>query len=164
MVVTDYPDADLVENLQQNIDSCSILPENERNMNIAAEGYLWGADTQPLLKYLPEPARGFDTLILADLLFNHHCHEALVSTILHTLAHKEVARALVFFTPYRPWLLEKDLAFFTLCGQKGLVVEKVLEEIMEKVMFEEDRGDEMLRRTVFGYEVRWPDSPAEKIG
>ena len=162
MVVTDYPDADLVENLQQNIDSCPILPKNEQNKNIAAEGYLWGADTQPLLKYLPNHMRGFDTLILADLLFNHHCHEALVSTILLTLAHEEGACALVFFTPYRPWLLEKDLAFFTLCRQKGLVVEKMLEEILEKVMFEEDMGDELLRRTVFGFEVRWRGSLAEQ--
>ena len=164
VVVTDYPDAGLLENLKKNIDSCSLLPKNEQTRNIIAKGYLWGADIQSLLKYLSEPARGFDVLILADLLFNHHCHEALVSTILLTLAQKEWARALVFFTPYRPWLLEKDLAFFTLCEQKGLVVKKVLEEIMEKVMFEEDPGDELMRRTVLGYEVRWPASREETTG
>ena len=49
------------------------------------------------------------------------------------------------------------MAFFELCGDAGLVVEKVVEEVMEKVMFEEDRGDEMLRRTVFGHEMRWRD-------
>ncbi len=49
------------------------------------------------------------------------------------------------------------MAFFDLCRDKGLVVDKVVEEVMEKVMFEKDRGDELLRRTVFGYEVRWND-------
>jgi len=32
-------------------------------------------------------------------------------------------------------------------------VEKILEEKMGKVMFENDKGDEELRRTVFGYIV-----------
>ena len=50
------------------------------------------------------------------------------------------SRALVFFTPYRPWLLEKDLAFFDVAREAGLTVEKVLERTMEKVMFEKDPG------------------------
>lgn len=154
VVVTDYPDADLVENLQLNIDSCPLLSNNEARKSIAAEGYLWGADTKTLLRHLPDGSDGFDILIMADLLFNHHCHEALVSTILLTLSHSEQARGLVFFTPYRPWLYDKDMAFFKLCREKGLVVQKVLEKVMERVMFKEDKGDELLRRTVFGYEVR----------
>lgn len=160
--MTDFPDADLVENLEQNIDSCPLLLEKELSKNIAAEGYIWGADIQPLLKHLSNPVGRFDTLILADLLFNHHCHGSLVSTILLTLAHTDGARALVFFTPYRPWLLDKDLAFFRLCEEKGLVVKKVLEEVMKTAMFEDDRGDELLRRTVFGYEVRWPHALLEE--
>ena len=46
----------------------------------------------------------------------------------------------MFFTPYRPWLLEKDLAFFEAASRAGLVVEKMVEKVMERVMFEEDRG------------------------
>lgn len=46
----------------------------------------------------------------------------------------------MFFTPYRPWLLEKDLAFFNLAKEAGFTVEKILERVMEKVMFEEDPG------------------------
>ena len=155
VVVTDYPDADLIENLTQNITTCSLLPQPVST--VVAEGYLWGASPTKVLAHLPSPARGFDLLLLADLLFNHSCHDALVSTILHTLAPTSDARVLVFFTPYRPWLLEKDMAFFGICRDKGLVVEKVVEEVMEKVMFEEDMGDELLRRTVFGYEVKWKD-------
>ena len=50
------------------------------------------------------------------------------------------SRALVFFTPYRPWLLEKYLAFFDVAREAGRTVEKVLERTMEKVMFEKDPG------------------------
>lgn len=153
VVVTDYPDAELVENLTHNIATCCLLTQS--SPKICAKGYLWGSSPQPLLSELPSPSKGFDTLILADLLFNHSCHSALVSTVLNTLAPTPDARALVFFTPYRPWLLDKDLAFFDLCHEKGLEVRKILEVLVDKVMFEEDRGDEQLRRTVFGYEIRW---------
>ena len=49
------------------------------------------------------------------------------------------------------------MAFFDICRDNGLEVGKVAQEVMENVMFEEDRGDELLRRTVFGYEVKWKD-------
>jgi len=169
VVATDYPDVDLIQNLQFNIDNCPLLKKEEEK--IVAEGYLWGADPAPLLEYLPEDvspkdsgSKGFDVLILADLLFNHSEHQKLLSTISLTLRptstslltrdHKYEPRALIFFTPYRPWLFEKDMAFFDLCRAEGYVVDKILEEKMDKVMFEEDRGDEELRRTVFGYLVR----------
>ena len=155
VVVTDYPDQDLIDNIAQNIATCSLLPQPATT--ITAEGYLWGSSTKKVLAHLPSPHQGFDVLLLADLLFNHSCHDALVSTVVQTLARTSDARALVFFTPYRPWLLEKDMAFFDLCRGKGLEVEKVVEEVMEKVMFEKDKGDELLRRTVFGYELRWKD-------
>jgi hypothetical protein len=50
------------------------------------------------------------------------------------------AKALVFFTPYRPWLLPNDLAFFDLIKEAGFDVDKFFEHTMEKVMFEEDPG------------------------
>lgn len=153
VVVTDYPDTELIENLAYNVEACGHL--SQPTVNVAAEGHLWGSDVQPLLSHLPMSSHGFDTLLLADLLFNHHCHHALVSTVLSALAKKPDARALVFFTPYRPWLLEKDMAFFDLCERSGLLVQKVAEEVMDKVMFENDKGDELLRRTVFVYELRW---------
>lgn len=155
VVVTDYPDVELIENLEHNITTCALL--SEPATNISAERYLWGSPAKNLLAHLPAPAQRFDALLLADLLFNHSCHAALVSTILDTLARTPEAEALVFFTPYRPWLLENDMAFFDLCRDEGLEVQKVVEEVMEKVMFEDDKGDEMLRRTVFGFEVKWRD-------
>ncbi|KAF2140616.1 uncharacterized protein K452DRAFT_309742 [Aplosporella prunicola CBS 121167] len=154
VVVTDYPDADLIENLRWNITNVAAIPKDGC---IVAEGYLWGAPPAPLLAHLPNPAAGFEVLILADLLFNHSEHAKLVQSIQQTLARTAAARAFVFFSPYRPWLLQKDLAFFELAKGAGFSVRKLGEEVMEKVMFEEDPGDELLRRTVFNYELRWAD-------
>lgn len=160
VVVTDYPDQSLVENLWWNIEHCEGEAQEGREAgerNIVAEGFLWGADPSPLLAHLPAPAAKFDVLILADLLFNHSEHAKLIASVTSTLARGAGAKALVFFTPYRPWLLEKDLAFFELATEAGFAVEKILEERMEKVMFEEDRGDEEVRRTVFGYVLTWAE-------
>ena len=156
VVVTDYPDPDLIQNLRYNIEHCNLIP---LKTSIVAEGYLWGNETGKLVSFLVEPAAGFDLLILADILFNHSEHQKLMMTVKATLKADSNAKALVFFTPYRPWLLEKDLAFFDLARSSGFVVEKILEKTMDKVMFEADPGDEKLRRTVCGYQIR--HKPAE---
>lgn len=83
---------------------------------------------------------GFDALILADLLFNHSEHAKLIKTVQMTLKKSPTSRAYVFFTPYRPWLYEKDMAFFDLAKESGFTVTKTFEKVMEKVMFEEDPG------------------------
>lgn len=152
MVVTDYPDPELIENLQYNIEHCEALPG--RNV-ILVEGYLWGNASDKLRSHLDGISNGFDLLILADILFNHSEHEKLVESLRNTLNKSADAKALVVFTPYRPWLLEKDLRFFELVKEAGFHVEKLFEKTMDKVMFDNDPGDEMLRRTVFGYEVKW---------
>lgn len=171
--MTDYPDAPLIDNLRTNIAALrSFAPKSADN--IVAEPYLWG---NPLPESLA-PVDGFDLVILSDLLFNHSEHAKLLKTVVQTLRRAREARALVFFTPHRPWLLEKDLAFLTLLDEAGLSVEKVVEEVLEKPMFEEDKGvslasrcspfravvanlesqDRDLRRTVFGYEVSWKEN------
>ncbi|MCJ1431022.1 nicotinamide n-methyltransferase [Xylographa pallens] len=147
VIITDYPDEDLIENLKFNIDKCEYL--NASGSEVAAEGYLWGAP------FSASMSSGFDLLILADLLFNHSEHDKLLSTIRLALKRLPSASALVFFTPYRPWLFDKDMAFFDLARQGGFVVDKVLEKVMENVMFIEDRGDELLRKTVYGFVLRW---------
>ncbi|KAK5115366.1 hypothetical protein LTR62_001566 [Meristemomyces frigidus] len=152
VVVTDYPDVDLVENLRHNIEHNHL-----QSVDVHAEGYLWGAETKKLIQHLSldEQGKGFDVLILADLLFNHSEHSKLVHSVVSTLKKSPEAQALVFFTPYRPWLYEKDMAFFNLAREHGFVVTKIMERVMEKVMFVEDPGDELLRRTVFGYSLQW---------
>jgi nicotinamide N-methyltransferase len=94
-----------------------------------------------LTTHLPvESEKTFDVIILADLLFNHSEHQKLVATVQTLLRRNKDARALVFFTPYRPWLLEKDLAFFDSAKEVGLQVVEVQKVTMDKVMFENDRG------------------------
>ncbi|KAL8836338.1 MAG: hypothetical protein Q9170_002952 [Blastenia crenularia] len=156
VVMTDYPDEDLVENMRVNVDAArDVLPPSRTG--VVVQGHVWGADARPLLAELPSDARGCDTLVLADLLFNHSQHAALVSTIQATLARSPGARALVFFTPYTPWKFDKDMAFFDLARGGGFQVTQVVKRVMDKLMFKDDRGDELLRRTVFGYELRWRD-------
>ncbi|KAF7845967.1 hypothetical protein BT93_L5777 [Corymbia citriodora subsp. variegata] len=153
VVVTDYPENDLISNLRHNIETASdAVPKT----NIEAEGFLWGNPTDVLMTDERGTKDGFDLLILADILFNHSEHEKLLSTVRSTLKNNQDASALVFFTPYRPWLLEKDLHFFEIAKSAGMVVNKLFEHVMDKVMFPEDPGDEVLRRTVFAYEVKWP--------
>jgi len=155
VVVTDYPDPDLVANLQYNVDHCGLAFSNTR---VVIHGYLWGSPTDEIKSALPTGASDFDVLILADILFNHSEHEKLIKTLSECLSKKPESAALVFFTPYRPWLLQKDLAFVDLARANGFTVTKMLEHTMDKVMFDEDPGDELLRRTVFGYEVTWSSS------
>ena len=72
VVLTDYPDADLLENLRHNIQVN--VPDALRDV-VDVEGYIWGQKVSPLLKFLPDPpvrsAKGFDLIILSDLIFNH---------------------------------------------------------------------------------------------
>lgn len=151
VVMTDYPEPDLILNLQHNIDHCGL---DLADVNIFSAGYLWGQPVGDLKSYLKsESDEEFDLVILADILFNHSEHSKLIATLAQTMGKK--SSALVFFTPYRPWLLEKDMAFFDLARHEGFVVTKLLEHVMEKVMFADDPGDELLRRTVFGYQLTW---------
>lgn len=192
VIVTDYPDAALIENLRWNIAHCALSKDgtvdgNVRKALVVAEPYLWGASADHLTAHLAptsppsatntvNASSGFDTLILADLLFNHSEHAKLVRSMRTLLARRASARVLVFFTPYRPWLLQKDLAFFETVAKSNeisddgthgvdlgrtvegrLGVRKLFEKVLDEVMFEEDPGDEKLRRTVYGYEILWAD-------
>ncbi|RMD41760.1 hypothetical protein DV735_g3363, partial [Chaetothyriales sp. CBS 134920] len=168
VVVTDYPDPDLVANLRYNIDHCGLI---QNKAKIVAEGYLWGNSIESLRQHLDPGQDGFDLLILADVLFNHSEHEKLAKTLDCAMKPGTSSTALVFFTPYRPWLLDKDLRFFQLVQEHGFRVTKLLEHVMDKVMFDNDPGDELLRRTVFAYEVKRqasrvftkPDLPIRKV-
>lgn len=124
------------------------------------QGFLWGAETNKLKSHLPESDRqaGFHSrsarswisngadsvllaLILADLLFNHSEHQKLAKSVSDTLRREPPGcSALVFFTPYRPWLYDKDMDFFRVVQEHGLTVEKILEKELEKLLFENDPG------------------------
>lgn len=172
VVVTDFPDVDLVANLWKNVEEAGLLPppsegdddggrEQWERGRIVADGFVWGGDPQPLLARLPEGSKGFDVLILADLLFRHSEHAKLADTIEQTMARRKESRAYVFFTSYRPWLQHKDLHFFDIARERGFVVEKILERKMDRPLFENDPGDEEVLKTVTGWAVTWPEDKWE---
>ncbi|GFZ50910.1 Protein N-methyltransferase NNT1 [Saitozyma sp. JCM 24511] len=177
VVVTDYPDASLVENLRYNVDMN--VPEDRRG-RIREAGHLWGHDVEALLKELDGvPSANsdgkYDLLLLSDLVFNHSQHPALISTVNSLLSHSPAAPPttntpastpciLVFFTHHRPHLVAADMAFFPRLAESGTgwAYEKVVEE-WAGVMFEEDPGDERVRGTVHGWRA-WRVREGEEAG
>ncbi|KAK2734514.1 nicotinamide n-methyltransferase [Onygenales sp. PD_40] len=166
VVVTDYPDSALVENMQINADACKelITPVPGHPSSLHVEGFKWGDDPNIVLKHLPSTASGgFDMLILADVIYNHRQHGDLITSMQQTLKKTREAVAFVVFSLYQPWLREKIEAFFPLAEESGFVVTKVFERMMESVLFTDDPGDEEIRRTVFGYELRWKEEELDKM-
>ncbi|KAL1896488.1 Protein N-terminal and lysine N-methyltransferase efm7 [Sporothrix stenoceras] len=166
VVVTDYPDPDLVATMRKNIEEAeagaakSSQSEGLTPGRVVADGYVWGGDPKPMLAHLSEKGdEKYDVVLLADLLFRHAEHSKLAYSVAQTLKKNLDSRSYVFFTSYRPWLRHKDLAFFEEARDVGLVVEHLMEKRLEKppLFFENDRGDAGVRSTVSGYSLRWPD-------
>ncbi|KAK0382741.1 hypothetical protein NLU13_9837 [Sarocladium strictum] len=166
VVMSDYPDVEIVQNMQKNIDLCDEgAPADLRGRigggAVDAAGFVWGADVRPILARLPPAHDRFDVLILADLLFRHSEHGALVKTISEAMAEEGVA--FVFFTSYRPWMREKDMKFFDVAREAGLLVEKVEEVRLEKPMFEGDPGDLEVQKTANRYTFKNNDYDGEGL-
>ncbi|KAK6513341.1 nicotinamide n-methyltransferase [Arthrobotrys megalospora] len=166
VVITDYPDPDLIQNIEYNklhslssssSSSSEQSPESKKlplkdSTTIHCTGYIWGNPADHLLKISP---KGYDLAILSDLLFNHSQHDALLQSLQLTLS-KPDGVALVFFTPHRPWLYQEDLNFFTLAQETGVFdVEKVVEQKLDKPFIDDARGDQSLLLLVFGYKITW---------
>lgn len=109
VVSTDYPDPNLVKNINRNI------IENKVQDNCTALGYIWGNDTEEIVETLKEKTNGenstFDVIILSDVIFNHSEHLKLLKTC-RTLITPGTGKVLVTFSPHRPKLYGKDMEFF----------------------------------------------------
>ncbi|KAH9010147.1 nicotinamide N-methyltransferase [Lactarius hengduanensis] len=140
VVLTDYPDRALVDNMAHNV------AQNGVAHVVAVLGYVWGRPVEPL------SARGakFDLIILSDLIFNHSQHRALLWTCERAVAPRGCV--LVFFTHHRPPLAQRDMAFFEMARETGWVCENVLTERFAP-MFPEDLGEEEVRSTVHGWKL-----------
>ncbi|KAH7175886.1 hypothetical protein EDB81DRAFT_633394 [Dactylonectria macrodidyma] len=180
VVMTDYPDPEIVTVMQKNIDTCdeTVEPRGSISGTVDAMGFVWGADAVPLLARLrpglaseapasaptsdsvtsqdATPTERFDVLVLADLLFRHSEHGAMVKTIRETLRKTRDSVAYVFFTSYRPWKKALDERFFDLAREQGFEVEQVSERRLDKPLFDNDPGDLDVQKTVRGFAVRWP--------
>lgn len=144
---TDYPDQELIDNLAENfrINCETSLTAGK----VLTTGYLWGEDVSELCAASNGP---YDVLFLSDLLFNHSEHTKLLNCSLK-LIHP-ASTAFCVFTHYRPWLADKDLAFLFReeWAQAGWYWKEIAEERWE-LMFEADRGDAEVRRTVHAYQL-----------
>ncbi|KAG9011599.1 nicotinamide n-methyltransferase [Tulasnella sp. JGI-2019a] len=156
VLVTDYPDADLLHNLKINV---------ERNIptalqhKVTVQGYKWGADVQSLLRSLSlDLIERFDMILMSDLIFNHSQHAALLKTCDQVLSNAPTSETgtipclLVFYTHHRPRLAERDLDFFRLAKEQGWGCAEIVTERMQP-MFLDDPGDEEVRATVHGWRV-----------
>lgn len=159
VVVTDYPDKELIDNIQYNVDQI-------KAPNVIVDGYIWGTNTEKLQSYLPAGKSTYDVLILSDLVFNHSQHHAMLKTC-RALLTPNTGRVYVFYTHHRPHLAHRDLKFFEIATRPyrqdvdeqdkdvvgyGFQVEEFMTEKMN-VMFEEDPGDEQVRATVHGWRL-----------
>ncbi|KAF9190215.1 nicotinamide n-methyltransferase [Haplosporangium sp. Z 767] len=128
VVITDYPDNDLISNIQYN--AVHVVPKQTQDGKVIVQGYLWGSNTRPLLTHLNPtmsspsaseattgsgPKELYDTIILSDLLFNHSQHRSMLKTCKETLKPR-TGRVFVFFTHHRPWLADADNKFFEIAA------------------------------------------------
>lgn len=87
VLLTDYPDINLISNLSHNV--TVNLPPKIASENVKVEGYLWGKDVTPLLQFINNGnnlEQKFDIIILSDLLSNHGEHEHILETCKKCLA------------------------------------------------------------------------------
>ncbi|KAG2226705.1 hypothetical protein INT45_001052 [Circinella minor] len=162
VVITDYPDKELIENIQHNVDM------NHLGENVNVQGYVWGTSTTELRKAI-EPKTTYDVIILSDLVFNHSQHHAMLKTCRELLTPK-TGRVYVFYTHHRPHLAHKDVEFFSIAQRPydpnadpddreslgyGFEADHFLQEKMN-VMFEEDPGDVQVRSTIHGWQLCLP--------
>ncbi|KAA1476426.1 hypothetical protein DENSPDRAFT_843387 [Dentipellis sp. KUC8613] len=155
VVLTDYPDAALVDNLAFNV-KANVDPEQAQH--VAVKGYIWGKPVAPLLDVIKTPAHPnarFDLIIMSDLIFNHSQHDALLNTCEQALSTADLRPGpclLVFYSHHRPRLAERDLDFFRKARERGWHCE---EEVVERYppMFPDDPGEEEVRATVHGWKL-----------
>ena len=99
VVVSDYPDPDLIRTLEENI----LL--NQVSHNCRAVPYAWGTDTSILTQVVAKmtiphgvsdgKSSGFDLIVAADTLWNSDSHRPFLQTITCTLSHAAHARILL---------------------------------------------------------------------
>ena len=65
VVLTDYPDQALVDNMAHNV------AQNGVEAHVAVRGCIWGRPVEPPPLEPLSPGAKFDLVLLSDLIFNH---------------------------------------------------------------------------------------------
>ena len=146
VVMTDYPDPELISNIQLNVDTNLSLQEKE---NVHVLGYQWGEDVEPLLNVID--GQKYHIVIMADLIFNHTEHIKLLKTCQQILDPKDGV-VYVSFTHHVVKWADRDMKFFSLATEYGFEIEKLGQEKWN-CMFPNDGGDEQVRSTVHKYKL-----------
>ncbi|GAA5920780.1 hypothetical protein JCM1841_004189, partial [Sporobolomyces salmonicolor] len=146
VVISDFPDAALVKNLENNVETNVTALSSPDVAQTRAVGFTWGSPPTPLFETLDPPSRKFDLVLLSDLVFNHSQHLALLNTCLSCLAPAPPSSSaspssatappqrpsvdlapevlstpavLCFFSHHRPKFVEADLKILELAQEHG---------------------------------------------
>ncbi|KAF8501202.1 nicotinamide N-methyltransferase [Gautieria morchelliformis] len=170
VMLTDYPDEQLLENLKINVEN-NIPSEIRRGVQV--QGYVWGRSIGTVLSDSDGSLEKFDLILMSDLIFNHSQHEALLQSAESCIAQSrsdadldfasspsKTPCVLVFYTHHRPHLAERDLEFFRKAKARGWTCEQIITERFEP-MFPEDPGDENVRSSVHGWRLTWRNTQHE---
>ncbi|KAG5356321.1 Protein N-methyltransferase NNT1 [Yarrowia sp. B02] len=151
VVITDYPDADLLYNLKDNVEQlkkdCKAPGPCSDVSSMKVEGFIWGNDASELIEM--SGGTGYDLVILSDVVFNHSEHAKLVRSAKELLAPG--GKVFVVFTPHRAKLFNEDLDFFRRAKDEAGFHSEKLFELKYYPMFEEEEETKELRSMVFGY-------------
>lgn len=148
VICTDYPDPDLLNNIQYNIDHCPHLPKGI----VQTRGFIWGNNKLTIynvdtIAEIPDSDK-FDLIILLDLVFNHSEHSKLLQDCRELI--KADGKVLVVFSPHRPKLLNKDLEFFESAKKFQFDCQQI-DLVTWKPMFDEDLETSEIRARVYSY-------------
>jgi len=143
-VVTDYPDTELIENIKYNVQRL-LEKQPELQSRAIVEGHLWGKEISKLLA--AAGGNRFDVILLADLIFNHISHTALLETCSQCLAVN--GEILVAFSHHKPRLAADDLRFFELAAKPPFFLRSTrLYDRQCTPMWEQDEGPADVRGLV----------------
>ncbi|EMD35301.1 hypothetical protein CERSUDRAFT_138985 [Gelatoporia subvermispora B] len=102
IVITDYPDEVIIGNLKNNVqrNGDKVAP----GCTVRVHGYEWGQDAAPLLElHTPQAEpKGYDVVILSDLLHFDRSHDVLLASLVALLRKDSAARAYVAAGKYTP--------------------------------------------------------------
>ena len=155
VVVSDYPDDRMLQNMRANL-TANLPPEQRRRAVVV--GYDWNHSARSLMSALSGlhdarhgggdggGAEGFNLVLLSDLLYECE-HEAILRAVASSLAAApEDARALLTFQVHDLCQLPKQVAFFQLAADFGLAVKR-LSTVTVGRQFEDEAGDEVEEST-----------------
>ncbi|KAH3759171.1 nicotinamide nmethyltransferase [Pelomyxa schiedti] len=152
VVITDYPDEPLLENIRYNVNE-NIPATFKAACSVEVMGHLWGKAPESLLGPGGEK---FDVILLSDLIFNHSCHVSMLETCVACLK-PQTGKIIVTYSHHVPRNADKDLMFFTLAKNPpfNFMCEHLWDRVMQP-MFPEDSGPVEVRSQVHCYLLTLP--------